>query len=137
MGSTLEMEEEKQISIPTTSTLSDQLEEDGRRIAQTNPRWYRFALMLSHPEFEAFFDENFSDWDSCKRSIMLLKGGSYLKKQIQALTGEDTSGHQLISALNSAIENRDTRTLLSNSMLAFMSGEEFTGHTVTHVSSPP
>jgi len=101
-------------------TWLEKLEMAGRRIAKTNHRLERFALMLTHPEFAKFFDENFNDWVECQQSIMLLKTGICLRDAISKTTGETVSGNQLISAIKSALDHQDTRKLMIQSLYDFM-----------------
>lgn len=49
------------------------MEEEGKRIYQDNPNFRAFANVLNHPEFETFFKQNFSTWEDCRLSIMILK----------------------------------------------------------------
>jgi len=98
----------------------EDLEKHGRSIAKSQNRLTKFAQMLSHPEFSEFFDENFNDWTDCQQSILLLKMGGYLRDKISESTGEKITGNQLLGAMKSALDNRDTRRFMIQSLYDFM-----------------
>jgi len=101
----------------------EHLEKNGRLIAKSDNRLTKFAQMLSHPEFSEFFDDNFNDWTDCQQSIMLLKMGSYLRDTISTSTGEPITGNQLLGAMKSALDNKDTRRFMIQSLYDFMKSD--------------
>jgi len=103
---------------------SEELEQAGKVEAKINPRLAKFALMLSHPEFAEFFDQNFASWSDCQQAIMLLKTGAYLKAEIQKTTGEFVTGNQLVAALRQVMSDPDQRHYMVKSLTRFMDGEE-------------
>jgi hypothetical protein len=111
-------------TLSAISTLSDmqpeQLEQRGREISRENKRLARFAQMLSHPEFATFFDENFQDWSDCQQSIMLLKTGAYIRDTLIQSTGEPISGNQLVTLMKMALDHKDTRQFMIQSLYDFM-----------------
>lgn len=109
----------------------DKLEQEGRHIQQNNPRFAKFGLMLTHPEFATFFDENFSSWEDCKHAIMLLKTGSFLRDSLTKELGYEISGHQLVSALKQTMEKGDTRRIVAERMVQFMKNSENKDPTTT------
>jgi hypothetical protein len=121
--------------MPAISNISaDQLEHKGREISKENKRLARFAQMLSHPEFAAFFDENFQDWSDCQQSIMLLKTGAYIRDTLVQSTGEPISGNQLVTLMKIALDHKDTRQFMIQSLYDFMKS---TTTTTTSSISPP
>ena len=101
----------------------EHLERNGRIIAKSESRLTKFAQMLSHPEFSQFIDENFNDWTDCQQSIMLLKMGSYLRDTISRSTGECITGNQLLGAMKSALDNKETRRFMIQSLYDFIKTE--------------
>ena len=80
----------------------------------------QFGLMLSHPEFHDFFTKNFSTWEDCKHSIMLLKAGMAIKEAVKQRTGHELSGNELVDAIQQVIQNRDSRAFMVDSMMQFI-----------------
>ena len=97
------------------------LEQLGSTISEQNKRLGRFGLMLAHPEFQTFFEENFTTWDDTKQAIMLLKTGVLLREAIEKTTGEPVSGNQIVAALKSVMDNSETRRFMVQSLIDFIS----------------
>lgn len=100
--------------------LAETLEHQGRMVAKTYPRLARFAEVLAHPDFAEFFEQNFSTWDDCEQSIMLLKMGAHMKTVVAQSTGEEVSGHQLAAAMDQVMHQPDTRQYMVKSLKEFM-----------------
>ena len=104
--------------------LAETLEHQGRVVAKTYPRLARFAEVLAHPAFAEFFEQNFSTWDDCEQSIMLLKMGAHMKTVVAQSTGEEVSGHQLAAAMDQVMHQPDTRQYMVKSLKEFMQQQQ-------------
>lgn len=83
----------------------------------------QFGLMIAHPEFHDFFEKNFSTWDDCKQSIMLIKAGLAIKEAVRQRSGKELNGNEIVSALTSVINHADSRAFMVDSMLRFIDCE--------------
>jgi hypothetical protein len=97
-----------------------QWEEQGRQIGKQNPNLARFGQVLSHPEFAAFFEQNFSTVDDAKQAIMLLKTGMAIQNEVVKQVGEPLDGNQLTAVLKMMIDRSDTRQFMVHQLLAFL-----------------
>lgn len=115
MGDALEL-------LKTSEDLGRDLEAQGRVVAKTNPRLSRLALMLTHPEFAQFFDENFQTWADGQDAIVMLKMGAYMRDKLQHATGETVSGNQLAAAMKRVLDDRETRAFVFSRLSQFIKG---------------
>lgn len=112
--------ESKQWKVTVNEDTLAQLAHEGRSLSKDRPRLTKFALMLSHPEFAEFFDQNFQTWEDCETSIMLLKMGTKMREMIWQSSGEEVSGHQLLAAMVQVINNSETRQYMVARLRDFM-----------------
>ncbi len=82
----------------------------------------KFALMLSHPEFEEFINTYFQTWEDCKESIMLLKTGQSLKEMVVKQSGRDLTGNELAKMMQDMVGHESTRSFMVQKMIEFMNG---------------
>jgi hypothetical protein len=94
-------------------SVSDTLEEKGRRIYQTNDNYRRLANMMEHPEFREFFQLYMQDWESAKTIIMFMKMYEALEKHSKI----ELSPYQKLSIVKDVIEDGELRRRVCEGIL--------------------
>lgn len=95
------------------------LEQQGRVLVTTSPKLAQFAHLMSHPEFSAFFDENFRTIEDARTAIMLLKMSQYVKQRL----GKDSNGIKILAGLYNLISQPASRQAMAHEMKQFEQGD--------------
>ena len=87
------------------NSVSENLEEKGRQLYQTNEHFRLIANVMEHPEFRQFFNNYMQDWDNVKMIIMFMK----MYESIEKHSKVQLSPYQKISIIKEVIDDSQTR----------------------------
>lgn len=89
-----------------------EMEDDGKKIYQSNKFFRSLANLMEHPEFKSVFKEHFKSWDDIKLFFMFLKLYQKIGDQFP-----DFNGYQKISLVKSLVETSSTRQLICQEVI--------------------
>ena len=78
------------------------------------------SIVMSNPEFQAFFKKYFDKWSDIKATIMLMKTYDYIDETYRNNTGKDMSPNNIIIILKEMIMDPEYREVITNEMSKFM-----------------
>lgn len=89
-----------------------EMEDDGKKIYQSNKFFRSLANLMEHPEFKSVFKEHFKSWNDIKLFVMFLKLYQKIGDQFP-----DFNGYQKISLVKSLVETSSTRQLICQEVI--------------------
>jgi hypothetical protein len=89
-----------------------EMEDDGKKIYQSNKFFRSLANLMEHPEFKSVFKEHFKSCDDIKLFVMFLKLYQKIGDQFP-----DFNGYQKISLVKSLVETSSTRQLICQEVI--------------------
>jgi len=89
-----------------------EMEDDGKKVYQSNKFFRSLANLMEHPEFKSVFKEHFKSWDDIKLFVMFLKLYQNIGDQFP-----DFNGYQKISLVKSLVETSSTRQLICQEVI--------------------
>ena len=89
-----------------------EMEDDGKKIYQSNKFFRSLVNLMEHPEFKSVFKEHFKSWDDIKLFVMFLKLYQNIGDQFP-----DFNGYQKISLVKSLVETSSTRQLVCQEVI--------------------
>lgn len=84
-----------------------EIEDDGKKIYQSNSFFRSLANLMEHPEFKNIFKDHFKSWDDIQMFVMFLKVYEKIGDQFP-----DFNGYQKISLLKTMFDTSNTRQLI-------------------------
>lgn len=88
------------------------IEDDGKKIYQSNSFFQSLSNLMEHPEFKNVFKDHFKSWYDIKVFVMFLKVYEKIGDQFP-----DFNGYQKISLLKSLFDTSTTRQLICDEII--------------------
>ena len=89
------------------------LHEKGKVLYKTNEHFRRLANFMEHPEFREFYEKYFTDWDSIKTIMILIKTYESVEKN----STEQLTPYEKITIVKDIIDNPTIRERICNEMV--------------------
>jgi hypothetical protein len=117
-------------SIVPRSQSMNNLVQLGKQIYRENPIMKDVAMVMEHPEFKAIYTKYFSDFNSLKTFVALLKTYEIVSSRISS---QDVNAYHRIALVKKVIEEQpEVRRQIATSMARWVSTDY---HTVENTSS--
>jgi len=123
------------LPIVHTSQSVNDLEQLGKQIYKENPVLKDVAMVMEHPEFKAIYDKYFSDFNSLKTFVALLKTYEIVSTHISPK--EEINAYHRIALVKKLLEEQpEVRRQIADSMASWVAGTYTPRHAVEDIKHP-
>lgn len=111
-------------TIVSRSQSTSNLEQLGKQIYRENPIMKDVAMVMEHPEFKEIYTKYFSDFNSLKTFVALLKTYEIVSSRISS---QEVNAYHRIALVKKIIEEQpEVRRQIANSMSCWISSQYHT-----------